>query len=104
MSVNLSMNSVQISEQLIKETDSRIETLRKFEANKLRTIDDLDGDIDELQERLDALNIAIDRLKKDKKKAQDSLDQIRARKKSLLINKQALMAFIESGGGLDMYV
>ena len=104
MNLDLNMNSVEISEQLIKETDSRIETLRRFECNKLRTIDDLEGDIDALQERIKDLNIAIENLRNDKKKAQDSLDKIRARKKSLLINKQALQAFIKSGGGLDMFV
>lgn len=82
------MNSVEAAEECIVRNTHYIEWLRGREASFIDFIDDAEKKITELQ------------LSIEKKK--NALNDIHREKQIVLVENQALAAFIDNGGGLDM--
>lgn len=77
------MNSIECAETVIDRLDSIIDDLRNQEIDVSRKIHELTDELEFLKEWI---------------------EEIRDEKHVCLVNKQALMHFIDDGGGLDMFV
>lgn len=82
------MNSVEAAEKCIERNTRYIEQLREKEARLIDSIDDVEKLIANLQ-------LSIEQKKK-------TLNGVHQEKQMVLVENQALAAFIKNGGGLDM--
>ena len=78
-----SENSVERAHRMIGDLNMEIEFLRGCEADARQQVEELSKQLE---------------------KATKSLEEIREQKMDALYTKMALMQFIQSGGGLDMFV
>ena len=83
-------NSVERAQRLIRDCDDEIKACREYEADVRKYIEKIDSDIQALQEQ--------------RKSYLNQLNESEESKMDALYTKMALKQFIESGGGLDMFV
>ena len=82
------MNSVEIAEKKIAENLETIEELRRQETGLMKLIADNEAVIEEYQRYVEIY--------------QKDIEKLRDEKRELLVVNQALAAFVDNGGGLDM--
>lgn len=82
------MNSVEIAEKKIAENLETIEELRRQETGLMKLVADNEAVIDEYQRYIEVY--------------QKDIEELRSEKRELLVINQALAAFVDNGGGLDM--
>lgn len=83
-------NSVERAERLIRDCDDTIKICREYETDTRKRIENIDSEIAALQEQ--------------RKTLLNEIDDSKSEKMDAIYTKMALQQFIESGGGLDMFV